>query len=121
MQIGIQARGFDLTDGLRAHCERRLRFALGSATGKVHSVLIRLADQNGPRGGIDKRCTIRTTLNDAPPVIIVQDEADMYVAIDRAADRLARVIARRLRRTWSIRRASVPLPSLDDGVDTKPG
>ncbi|MFM9969751.1 MAG: HPF/RaiA family ribosome-associated protein [Burkholderiales bacterium] len=121
MQIGIQARGFKLTDGLRDHCARRLRFALGSATGKVHGVMIRLADQNGPRGGIDKRCTIRATLHDAPLVTIVQDEADLYVAIDRAVDRLARAISRRLERTWSIRRAAMPMPSMDDGVDTRPG
>jgi putative sigma-54 modulation protein len=116
MQIGIQARGFTLTDGLHAHGDRRLRFALASVANKVGSVLVRLADQNGPRGGIDKRCTIRVTLHDAPQVIIVQDEADMYVAIDRAADRVARAIFRRLQRTLSIRRAPMPLPGVDDSA-----
>ena len=62
MQIGVQARGFDLTEALRDHCERRLRFALESASDKVGSVLIRLTDQNGPRGGVDKRCSIRVIL-----------------------------------------------------------
>ncbi len=120
MQIGIQARGFTLTDALRAHCDRRLRLALGSATSKLQRVIVRLTDQNGPRGGIDKRCTIRAILHAAPPVVIVQDEGDMYVAIDRATDRLARAVFRRLTRNWTIRRASTQLSSLDDVVDSRP-
>jgi ribosome-associated translation inhibitor RaiA len=119
MQVGIQARGFKLTEALRDHCDRQLRFALGSASDKVHSVIIRLTDQNGPRGGIDKRCAVRATLHEAPLVIIVQDEADLYVAIDRAVDRAARTIARRLERTWSIRRSSIPLPSDDSDADAR--
>ena len=89
MQIDIQARGFRLTDGLRTQAERRVRFALGSTSGRVRSVVMRLADENGPRGGMDKRCTIRANLDGGPPVIIEQQEADLYVAIDRAADRAA--------------------------------
>lgn len=119
MQIGIQARGFKVTEGIRTYCDRRLRFALGSASHKVHSVVIRLTDQNGPRGGIDKRCAVRATLHEAPLVIIVQDEADLYVAIDRAVDRVARTIARRLERAWSIRRASIPLSSDDIDADAR--
>jgi putative sigma-54 modulation protein len=104
MQLGIQARGFTLTDGLRNYCDRRLRFALGSTINKVRSVIIRLADENGPRGGIDKRCTIRAIMQDAPLVVVVQDEADLYVAIDRAADRAARAISRQAEKSWTVRR-----------------
>jgi putative sigma-54 modulation protein len=105
MQIGIQTRGFDLTESLRNYCERRMRFALGSASGRVRSVIVRLTDENGPKGGIDKRCSIRVALDKAPVVVIVQDESDLYVAIDHAADRVARTMSRRLEKTWSMRRA----------------
>ena len=119
MQISIQARGFKLTESMYTYCDRRLRFALGSAVGDVHSVMIRLADQNGPRGGVDKRCAVRVTLRDAPLVIILQEDADLYVAIDRAADRAARAVARRLDRVWPNRLAPSPLPSDENGVDTR--
>lgn len=99
MQIDIQARGFKLTEALRAQAERRVRFALGSASVRVHSVVIRLSDENGPRGGVDKRCTIRAALPGVPPVVIEQQEADLYIAIDRAADRAGRAVARRLQQT----------------------
>ena len=70
MQIDIQARGFRLTEGLRTQAVRRVRFALGSTSGRVRSVVMRLADQNGPRGGADKRCTIQANLTGGPPVIM---------------------------------------------------
>lgn len=96
MHIDIQARGFKLTEGLRAQAERRVRFAIGSASARVRSVAVRLSDENGPRGGVDKRCTIRLTLSRVPPVVIEQQEADLYIAIDRAADRAGRAVSRRL-------------------------
>jgi len=96
MQIDIQARGFKLTESLRAQAERRVRFAIGSASARVRNVAVRLSDQNGPRGGVDKRCTIRLTLPRVPPVVIEQQEADLYIAIDRAADRAGRAVSRRL-------------------------
>ncbi len=99
MQLDIQAKGFNLTQGLRAQAERRVRFALGSASARVHSVVIRLSVENGPRGGVDKRCTIRAVLPGGPPVVIEQREADLYIAIDRAADRAGRAVARRLEQT----------------------
>jgi putative sigma-54 modulation protein len=106
MRIDIQARGFKLTEGLRTQAERRLRFALGSTSGRVSSVVMRLADENGPRGGLDKRCTIRASLHGATPVIVEQHEADLYVAIDRAADRAGRAVSRRLERAHEVRRDS---------------
>jgi putative sigma-54 modulation protein len=104
MRIDIQARGFRLTDGLRAQAERRVRFALGSISGRVRSVVMRLADENGPRGGVDKRCTIRAILPGTSPVVIEHQEVDLYVAIERAADRAARAVSRRLGKTVAGRR-----------------
>lgn len=104
MQIDIQARGFRLTEALRTQAERRLRFALGSSSGRVRNVVIRLADENGPRGGVDKRCTIRANLPGGPPVIIEQLEADLYAAIDHASDRVGRAVHRRLGRAAGARR-----------------
>jgi putative sigma-54 modulation protein len=104
MHIDIQASGFRLTEGLRIQAERRVRFALGATSGRVRSVVMRLADENGPRGGVDKRCTIRAHLPGSPPVIIEHQEADLYVAIDRAADRVGRAVARRLKKASGGRR-----------------
>jgi ribosomal subunit interface protein len=98
MRIDIQARGFDLTEGLRDHTVRRLQFALGWASHDVRTVRVRLFDINGPRGGEDKRCRIQVAFPGTPNVVIEDTEADLYVAIDRAADRAERAVTRRLER-----------------------
>jgi ribosome-associated translation inhibitor RaiA len=106
MHIGIQARGFDLTDGVRDHTVQRLQFALGWAHHHLARITVRLTDENGPRGGEDKRCSIRIEFDRAPEVLIEDTEADLYVAIDRAADRASRSVARRIERQREQRSAA---------------
>lgn len=118
MQIEIQARGFSLTEGLRTQTERRVRFALGSSSSRVRRVVVRLADENGPRGGLDKRCTIRASVPGAPAVIVEQREADLYVAIDRAADRAGRAVSRRLERTSDWRRHAIAAGSVSPDTES---
>jgi len=98
MRFDIQARGFDLTESLRQHTVRRLRFAFGWASHDVRAVTVRLFDINGPRGGRDKRCRIQVAFPCAQDVVIEDTEADLYVAIDRAIDRAERTVSRRLQR-----------------------
>lgn len=98
MQIHIQSQGFPLTDALREHAEHRLRFGLTHASDHIRRVEMRLSDINGPRGGADKRCSIVVTLGNLPEVVIEDVENDLYVAIDRAADRVSRSVARCLER-----------------------
>ena len=98
MQIHIQAQGFELTDDLREHTERHLRFALGWADDYLCQVSVRLSDESDPRGSKDQRCWIQIGFPDAPSVVIEDIEADIRVAIDRAADRAGRSVARRLER-----------------------
>ena len=98
MNIHIQTQGFALTDSLREHTERRLRFALGWADDRLRQISVRLSDENGPRGGEDKRCRIQLTFPSAASVVIDDTEADLYVAIDRAVDRAGRSVAHRLER-----------------------
>ena len=96
MQINIQSLGFTLTHALREYTGRRLRFALVHAGDHVRRVTVRLYDVNGPRGGIDKRCRIQVMLNGLAAVVIEGTEADLYLAIDRAADRIGRTVMRGL-------------------------
>jgi len=97
MRIDIQAKGFEITNALRAHAQRRLQFALDWAGREVRKVSVRLSDINGPRGGNDKRCAIQISLGEQN--LVVEDtEADLYLAIDRAVERSKRVLSKRLAR-----------------------
>ena len=108
MQIDIQARHFTLTNALRSHAERRLRFALTCCDDHIQRVVMRLSDINGPRGGADKRCHLQVVLAGLPNVVIEDVEADLYVAIDRATDRARRTLVRKIDRQHSLLRQSRP-------------
>jgi putative sigma-54 modulation protein len=107
MQIEIQARNFSLTRAMRVHIERRLGFALSTCCRHVKRILVRLSDVNGPRGGNDKRCHLEVILP-GQAVIVEDTEADLYFAINRAATRAGRTVARRLRRRRDINRVYTP-------------
>jgi ribosomal subunit interface protein len=95
IQIDIQSRNFSLTDALRSHAERRLRFTLTCYDDHILRIVMRLSDINGPRGGTDKRCHLQVVLSGLSDVVIEDTEADLYVAIDRATDRAGRTLIRR--------------------------
>ncbi|MBU0501420.1 MAG: HPF/RaiA family ribosome-associated protein [Gammaproteobacteria bacterium] len=114
MQIDIQSQGFPLTDGLRDYLMKRLAYGLNHGDEYITRVSVRLSDINGPRGGADKRCLIEVRLKAAPAVVIEDTEADLYVAIDRAAERAGRTLARRLARQ---REFAPDLPTEQEGTD----
>ncbi len=99
MQLDIQARGFALSDAMRNYTLKRLRFALGRDDNVVMRARVRLADINGPRGGVDKRCQIELALAGQANIVIEDTEADLYFAIDRACERAMRTLTRRLARS----------------------
>lgn len=108
MQIEIQARNFSLTQALRNHVERRLDFALSIHHEHIQRIAVRLSDINGPRGGNDKCCQIQVVLPQLTDVIVEDTESNLYTAIDRAADRASRTVARRLARQRDKTTRSLP-------------
>jgi len=110
MRINIQARSFSLTNALCSHIRRRLNFALSMRDEYIKHITVRLTDINGPRGGDDMQCQIQVSLSQLPEVIIEDTNADMYVAIDRAASRAARNVERRISRQQSQLRSTYILP-----------
>jgi ribosomal subunit interface protein len=98
MQIDIQSRKFSLTRALRDHVERRLKFISGARYENIKRVMVRLSDINGPRGGNDKCCLIQVKLSGQPDVVIADTRSDLYTAINSAAARVSKAVARKLTR-----------------------
>ena len=97
MRLDIRGRHLTLTPALLDRVTRRLRFALGRFDRRVGRVSVRLGDVNGPRGGVDKSCTVH--LHAAGRSITIEErDRDMYAAIDRAAERAGRAVERALAR-----------------------
>ena len=95
MELNVRAHGRPLTPSLVVHAQRRVQGALHRLAPEVRRVEVRLADVNGPRGGVDQRCKLSLTLaHHGPELVAEATDERMEVAIDLAATR----IARRLRR-----------------------
>lgn len=99
MQMDIQARSFALTEGLRAHVEQRLRFAMTRFQDQMVRFAVRLSDVNGPKGGVDKGCHPQVRLRGLPDIVVKDTEVDLYVAGDRAGRTLERYL-RQARRVF---------------------
>jgi putative sigma-54 modulation protein len=99
MQFEIRGRDINISQALRDHIERRLRFALDRFDGRIRQVHVTLGDLNGPRGGIDKCCKLAISL-DRPATIVVESHAsNVCAAIDCVAAKAATYICRRLKRS----------------------
>lgn len=83
---------------LSNHVQRRLRFALARLADHIRAVTVQLRDINGPRGGVDKSCTVRVQLVQAPSVVVRDMDYDAVSLIDRVAERAGNATLRSLRR-----------------------
>jgi hypothetical protein len=84
--------------GVRSHIMRRMRFALGPVLSHVPRVYVWVGDENGPRGGIDKFCSVRAEVEGHAPVFVRDLHADVYAAISLAAARTGRAVLRSVQR-----------------------
>lgn len=114
MQLDIQTNGFSLTDGIREYTRRSMKFAYDRDNGQIMLARVSLADINGPRGGVDKRCQITLTLAGKSNIVIEDTESDLYVAIDRATDRCERTLIRQLERAREFSHQTVILKAEED-------
>jgi ribosome-associated translation inhibitor RaiA len=104
--VDFGAFDFKGPGSVRARAERSLGFALASFGAVVETVTIRLGDANGPRGGVDKECTVTARLRRKGAVRVTHRHHDLRAALDGAAERLARRVSRHLDRLRESRRST---------------
>ncbi|MCK6457289.1 MAG: HPF/RaiA family ribosome-associated protein [Phycisphaerae bacterium] len=112
MELEIFGRKVLLDDAARLHVERKLEYALNRFEKRITQVTVRLADVNGPRGGVDKICAIEVTVRPRGLVHVEERGDDLHAVIATAADKAGRAVRRELdrrkdRTKSAARRASV--------------
>ena len=109
MKIEIRFRGLESSDSLRDYAVRRIYFHLGRFGHEITKVFVRIADINGPKGGVDKRCQI--TVQGPRVGLSTLDElsGDAYSAVDLAVERTARAVGRGLERARASLRVGASL------------
>lgn len=106
MKIEVRARGVDVSDEMRTYIARRLRFSLGRFDGHLQVVRVRLEDLNGPRGGVDKRCSLELSGDRLGSRFVEVRDSDFHAAVGRAARAAGRTIRDAIDRT----RVEAPVP-----------
>ena len=98
MKLDIRSPNLMVTDKLREHTTRSLHFSLGRLAPQIERVVVTVADINGPRGGLDKRCGVRVVGRDGWLVTVKHTERSCEAAVSHAVSRAARTVARRIDR-----------------------
>ncbi|MFZ4574819.1 MAG: ribosome hibernation-promoting factor, HPF/YfiA family [Phycisphaerales bacterium] len=111
MRLEIRSAHASLSEALREWSKSRILFAVGRFRGKVEAVRVLLADVNGPRGGVDQRCVVEVRVRSGGLLVAEVVDTDLYSAISRAADRIARRVRDSLERAAESRRAGGRKPS----------
>ena len=94
----------DTIDALREYAARRLSFALRRFERRIRHVTVRLVDLNGPRRGVDARCSITVDLAGARRIFVDATTAWPFASVTRAAHRLGKAVRRELGRSAHHRR-----------------
>ena len=82
------------TEALREYALRRLSFAVRRFEHRVRRVTVRVVDENGPRRGLDSRCSITADLVDGRQRFVEAAAAWPFAAITLAAGRLSEALRR---------------------------
>lgn len=99
MKMRMAAHGVQISGELKEFIKRRIYFSLGRFGGRIKSLSVRLADINGPRGGIDKCCDIRVDAGLSQEVIVRERQKTIQAALSLAFERVERAMKKRLRLT----------------------
>jgi putative sigma-54 modulation protein len=95
MDVHITALGVELTDDLAEFCRDHIVEPLRRIYDREGPRLeIEVSDENGEKGGVDKRCRITFMMPHTRTINVSQMAADPYTAVDLAARRFSRLVKR---------------------------
>lgn len=98
MQVLFESRAADGAT-LRPLALQRVSFVMRRLAWRVMRARVFLSDDNGPRGGVDKRCRIELSTTHAGLLVVSTVARDWRTALDLALARAARALVRSLQRS----------------------
>jgi len=98
MNVEVRFRGLASSPRVRERVMRRIHFHLARFAPSLLSVRVRIEDVNGPKGGLDKRCQFDVRGPRIRSAIVEEVRSDTLAAVDVAAERTGRTVARLLGR-----------------------
>lgn len=87
-----------------ATIQQRIRSQLDRFRDRLSALSFDLSDENGPKGGVDRRCRLRAELVDGRVLVTAARHSLLPAAVDLAVRRLARQLRDRSARSVKLRR-----------------
>lgn len=109
MNLDIRSLNVPVSEALAEFARERVARSLRPFLASVERVDVRFQDLNGPRGGVDKLCTVTVALTGFKRSVVVKStSADAYDAVQHACVRVAQSVARALTRRRQLERWPAP-------------
>jgi putative sigma-54 modulation protein len=119
MRIHVRAVNLTLDRRAREEVASRLQAALGRLEHRILRVGVRLADQNGPRGGEDISCLVEVRLRPRGMLFIEETGREIAGAVGRAAEAARTAITRTRERSRDLRRRAPQGPLFGESDGTR--
>ncbi len=98
MRVEIRATNVDLTDALQTYVERRVLFTLSRFSGTLRPISVRISKITEDTRLPSYECEVRTMLLREKCVVVIEEDRNLFAAVDRAVDRTGRTVERDLER-----------------------
>ena len=98
MKFEVRGRGVEVTEEWTLRAARRVAFAFDRFGRRLAAISVLLQDRNGPKGGVDKHCSVVVRGVRGWEIRGSADSDDIGAAIDAAVERAARAVTRHLER-----------------------
>lgn len=109
MQVEVRIRGVERAGVVREHIEDLAQRQLHRLAHEVERISVWVVDENGPKGGVDKRCSIVVRRAHGPSLAASERGLEVLAVVDATLDRVKACLRRETRRALSRRRASPAL------------
>ena len=90
------------SEATELHARKRVNLMLERFAERIRTVSLKFEDLNGPKGGVDKRCTVEIA-GDFVPVVASANATNYFAAISRAIGKIKRGVVRALERQTYLR------------------
>ena len=94
MHLDIHARNVLITKALKELAVRRIGYALGRFAHGIRTITLRLADINGPRGGVDVEALALVELSQGTRLVVRGQYGSPQDAISGIVERLRSSVGR---------------------------
>ncbi len=95
-QFEFHSPDFDVPPDVQQYTRAKLEAKLAKFGKTVIAVIVRIKDENGSKGGVDKMCRMEALLAHMEPVNVVETHGDLRAVIDITIDHFEDALRRHI-------------------------